>query len=59
MTIFGNTKFHALWNILLENPGKMLLKYILTILIKYARNFSDIRVDELFLKKQSTPKAPQ
>ena len=52
MTIFGNTKFHALWNILLENPGKMLLKYILTILIKYARNFSDIRVDERFFSKK-------
>ena len=43
MTIFGNTRFHGLCNILLESPWKMFLEYILTILKIYARNFSDIR----------------
>ena len=38
MTIFGNTQFHPLSNILLEIPWKMLLEYILTILKKLKRN---------------------
>ena len=48
MTIFGNIQFHALCNILLENPWKMLVEYILTILIKYARNFQRVLFDERF-----------